>query len=87
MFLSYTEKHSKFLKKNNDQGLQADVFILDFAKAFDSVPHERINKSNQTFFFASQSRRTRLSWFANRSNRCFLFTNQANGVILVYKLG
>ena len=28
--------------KNIDQGLQADVFILDFAKAFDSVPHERL---------------------------------------------
>ena len=28
--------------KSIDQGLQTDVFILDFAKAFDSVPHERL---------------------------------------------
>ena len=25
-----------------DQGLQTDAFVLDFAKAFDSVPHERL---------------------------------------------
>ena len=25
-----------------DQGLQTGAFILDFAKAFDSVPHERL---------------------------------------------
>ena len=31
------------LSKTIDQGLQTDVFILDFAKAFDSVPHERLN--------------------------------------------
>ena len=28
--------------KSIDQGLKTDVFILDFAKAFDSVPHERL---------------------------------------------
>ena len=28
--------------KTIDQGLQTDMFILDFAKAFDSVPHERL---------------------------------------------
>ena len=30
------------LSKTIDQGLQSDVFILDFAKAFDSVPHEHL---------------------------------------------
>ena len=28
--------------KTIDQGLQTEVFILDLAKAFDSVPHERL---------------------------------------------
>ena len=28
--------------KSLNQGLQTDVFILDFAKAFDSVPHQRL---------------------------------------------
>ena len=28
--------------KTIDQGLQTDMFILDFAKVFDSVPHERL---------------------------------------------
>ena len=28
--------------KTIDQGLQTNVFTLDFAKAFDSVPHERL---------------------------------------------
>ena len=28
--------------KTIDQGLQTDVFILDFVKAFDSVPRERL---------------------------------------------
>ena len=28
--------------KSIDQGLQTDVFILDFAKAFDSVPHKHL---------------------------------------------
>jgi len=28
--------------KNRDQGKQLDVAILDFSKAFDTVPHRRL---------------------------------------------
>ena len=34
--------------KTIDQGLHTDVFILDFAKAFDSVPHQRDHSKSLT---------------------------------------
>jgi hypothetical protein len=28
--------------KNNDKNIQTDLIIMDFAKAFDKVPHKRL---------------------------------------------
>ena len=28
--------------KSNDQGLSTDIVLLDFKKAFDSIPHQRL---------------------------------------------
>ena len=33
---------SKILLKNLDHGKQSDINLLDFAKAFDNVPHQRL---------------------------------------------
>ena len=32
----------KDLAKNLDHGKQSDINLLDFAKAFDTVPHQRL---------------------------------------------
>jgi hypothetical protein len=31
-----------FERKNNDKNIQTDLIIMDFAKAFDKVPHKRL---------------------------------------------
>ena len=33
---------SKILLETFDHGKQRDIILLDFAKAFDSVPHQRL---------------------------------------------
>ena len=48
--------------KTIDQGLQTDVFILDFAKAFDSVPHERL-KNAKLFRYGINGKT--LAWINN----------------------
>jgi len=35
--------------KNRDQGKQIDVAILDFSKAFDTVPHRRLLNKLQDY--------------------------------------
>ena len=44
-----------------DQGLQTDAFILDFAKAFDSVPHERLKAKLHRYGITGKT----LGWIDN----------------------
>ena len=39
------------ISKNLDSGSQTDIIVLDFAKAFDSVPHDLIVHKLKTFGF------------------------------------
>ena len=41
------------ISRNLDSGSQTDIIFLDFAKAFDSVPHDLIVHKGKTFGFGS----------------------------------
>ena len=47
--------------ETTDQGLQTDAFILDFAKAFDSVPHERLKTKLHRYGITGKT----LGWIDN----------------------
>ena len=49
------------ISRNLDSGSQTDILFLDFAKAFDSVPHDLIVHKLKTFGFASNL----LQWIEN----------------------
>ena len=49
------------ISKNLDSGSQTDIIFLDFAKAFDSVPHDLIVHKLKTFGFGSNL----LQWIEN----------------------
>lgn len=46
------------LAKNNNQNLQTDLIIMDFAKAFDKVPHQRLLYKLQFYGIKNQT----LNW-------------------------
>ena len=50
-----------FISINLDSGSQTDIIFLDFAKAFDSVPHDLIVHKLKTFGFGSNL----LQWIEN----------------------
>ena len=49
------------ISRNLDSGSQTDIIFLDFAKAFDSVPHDLIVHKLKTFGFGSNL----LQWIEN----------------------
>jgi hypothetical protein len=42
------------LSQNNDKNIQTDLIIMDFAKAFDKVPHQRLLYKMKYFGISEQ---------------------------------
>ena len=63
--LEYLETVTKFL----DDGVPVDVIYLDFAKAFDKVPHARLLKKLEAHGIGGQYARWIKNWLADRKQR------------------
>ena len=55
------------LTKSVDLGRQADVFYLDFAKAFDKVPHQRLLKKMESKGIDGKVLNWIKEWLTNRT--------------------
>jgi Reverse transcriptase (RNA-dependent DNA polymerase)/Endonuclease-reverse transcriptase len=55
-----------------DSGEAADVIYLDFAKAFDTVPHERLKKKLRAHGISGQLLKWIAAWLSNRKQRVVL---------------
>ena len=63
--LDYLENVTKFL----DQGDPLDVIYLDFAKAFDKVPHKRLVKKLEAHGIGGKISRWIENWLTGRRQR------------------
>jgi alkylation response protein AidB-like acyl-CoA dehydrogenase len=55
-----------------DRSEPADVIYLDFAKVFDTVPHERLKKKLNAHGIAGGLLRWIVAWLGNRKQRVVL---------------
>jgi hypothetical protein len=63
--LTFQEEITKCL----DDGVPVDVFYLDFAKAFDKVPHGRLLVKLESKGITGNLKRWVKEWLANRTQR------------------
>jgi Reverse transcriptase (RNA-dependent DNA polymerase) len=57
------------ITNNIDLGIDVDVVFLDFAKAFDKVPHERLLKKMEAHGIAGDLLRWIRNWLTHRRQR------------------
>ena len=57
---------------NYDEGLQTDIIYLDFAKAFDTVPHKRLLLKLKQCGFRGRVAKWLESFLTNRRQRVVL---------------
>ena len=63
--LTFTERITDMLEKNNP----VDIFYLDFAKAFDKVPHERLKLKLKAHGITGEVYNWIESWLEGRQQR------------------
>ena len=60
------------LAQNNNKNIQTDLIIMDFAKAFDKVPHKRLISKLNLYGISDQITIWITSFLANRTQRVLL---------------
>jgi retron-type reverse transcriptase len=70
------------LSQNNDKNIQTDLIIMDFAKAFDKVPHKRLLYKMKYFGISEQLINWVKSFLSNRT-QAILLENMASSKISV----
>jgi retron-type reverse transcriptase len=60
------------LAQNNDKNIQTDLIIMDFAKAFDKVPHKRLISTLNFYSISDQITIWISSFLANRTKTVLL---------------
>jgi retron-type reverse transcriptase len=70
------------LSQNNDKNIQTDLIIIDFAKAFDKVPHKRLLYKMKYFGISEQLINWVKSFLSNRT-QAILLENMASSKISV----
>ena len=61
-----------YVTKKIDERLPVDVLYLDFAKAFDKVPHRRLIQKLKTFHFPKELIKWIEAWLDKRKQRVVL---------------
>jgi hypothetical protein len=68
VFISFFEYRCDIdLSQNNDKDIQTDLIIMDFAKAFDKVPHKRLLYKTKYFGISEQIINWVKSFLSNRT--------------------
>ena len=61
--------YMNYVTKQIDDGLPVDVLYIDFAKAFDKVPHKRLIQKLNRYQFSQELMTWIEAWLANRKQR------------------
>ena len=61
-----------YLTKNLDEGQPVDVLYLDFSKAFDKVPHQRLIQKLKTYNFSKELIAWIAKWLEDRKQRVLI---------------
>ena len=61
-----------YITKNLDKGDPVDVLYLDFAKAFDKVPHNRLIQKLKRYNLSDETLKWIEAWLSNRKQRVLL---------------
>ena len=68
------------LARNSDHGKQTDVLLLDFSKAFDTVPHKRLLKKLDHYGIRGQLIKWIESWLRERTQTVVVNGSQSSPV-------
>ena len=68
------------LARNSDHGKQTDVLLLDFSKAFDTVPHKRLLKKLDHYGIRGQRIKWIESWLCGRAQTVVVNGSQSSPV-------
>ncbi len=68
----------EIVTKSTDVGVPMDVIFLDFAKAFDKVPHKRLMAKVKSFGICGHIHGWISDWLSNRSQRVVLNGRASN---------
>ena len=68
------------LTQNNDNNIQTDLIIMDFAKAFDKVPHKRLLYKLRFYGISEQSVKWIDSFLSNRTQTVLLENKSSNTI-------
>jgi hypothetical protein len=60
------------LAQNNDKNIQTDLIIMDFAKAFDKMPHKRLISKLKVYGISDQITIWIISFLTNRTQTVLL---------------
>ena len=68
------------LCSNNDKNIQTDLIIMDFAKAFDKVPHNRLLYKLKFFGVSDQAANWIKSFLSNRTQTVMLENHSSDNI-------
>ena len=70
------------LAQNNDKNIQSDLIIMDFAKAFDKVPHKGLISKLKFYGISDQITNWITSFLANRTQTVLLENTTSEKIVV-----